>query len=179
MEPDYLSNRRPTAFDDNDFLCRIYHGFEVLWLSCTSFYGRRIGLGLMAMRDNEQVSETIGVEIFRSKLFCFLVAAFITGTTAGVLYVFQIFIQPYKAFAIDWTVILVFIVIIGGIGTIEGPIVGSFLYVLLTQWLADYGHTSMLILGLIAITIMLVAPKGIMGTIQEKTGFTILSPRRI
>jgi branched-chain amino acid transport system permease protein len=139
----------------------------------------KIGLGLMAMRDNEEVSETIGVEIFRSKLFCFLVAAFITGSTAGVLYVFQIFIQPYKAFAIDWTVILVFIVIIGGIGTIEGPIVGSFLYVLLTQWLADYGHTSMLILGLIAITIMLVAPKGIMGTIQEKTGFTILSPRRI
>ena len=139
----------------------------------------KIGLGLMAMRDNEEVSETIGVEVFRSKLFCFLVAAFITGTTAGVLYVFQIFIQPYKAFAIDWTVILVFIVIIGGIGTIEGPIVGSFLYVLLTQWLADYGHTSMLILGMIAITIMLVAPKGIMGTIQEKTGFTILSPRRI
>ena len=56
---------------------------------------------------------------------------------------------------------------------------GSFLYVLLTQWLADYGHTSMLILGMIAITIMLVAPKGIMGTIQEKTGFAILSPRRI
>ena len=139
----------------------------------------KIGLGLMAMRDNEEVSETIGVEIFRSKLYCFLVAAFITGSTAGVLYVFQIFIQPYKAFAIDWTVILVFIVIIGGIGTIEGPIVGSFLYVLLTQWLADYGHTSMLILGLIAITIMLVAPKGIMGTLQEKTGFTILSPRRI
>ena len=139
----------------------------------------KIGLGLMAMRDNEEVSETIGVEIFRSKLFCFLVAAFVTGTTAGVLYVFQIFIQPYKAFAIDWTVILVFIVIIGGIGTVEGPIVGSFLYVLLTQWLADYGHTSMLILGMIAITIMLVAPKGIMGTIQEKTGFAILSPRRL
>ena len=138
----------------------------------------KIGLGLMAMRDNEQVSETIGVAVFRSKLFCFLVAAFITGTTAGVLYVFQIFIQPYKAFAIDWTVILVFIVIIGGIGTIEGPIVASFLYVLLTQWLADYGHISMLLLGMIAITIMLLAPKGIMGTIQDKTGFTILSPRR-
>jgi branched-chain amino acid transport system permease protein len=138
----------------------------------------KIGLGLMAMRDNEPVSETIGVAVFRSKLFCFLVAAFITGITAGVLYVFQIFIQPYKAFAIDWTVILVFIVIIGGIGTIEGPIVGSFLYVLLTQWLADYGPISMLLLGMIAITIMLVAPKGIMGTIQDKTGFTILSPRR-
>jgi branched-chain amino acid transport system permease protein len=139
----------------------------------------RIGLGLMAMRDDEEVSETMGVEIFRSKLFCFLVAAFITGTTAGVLYVFQIFIQPYKAFAIDWTVILVFIVIIGGIGTMEGPIVGAFVYVLLSQWLAEYGHISMLLLGIIAIIIILVAPKGIMGTLQEKTGFALLSPRRI
>lgn len=139
----------------------------------------RIGLGLMAMRDNEEVSETMGVAIFRSKLFCFLTAAFITGTTAGVLYVFQIFIQPYKAFAIDWTVILVFIVIIGGIGTVEGPIVGTLIYVLLSQFLAEYGHVSMLILGLIAITIIMAAPRGIMGTLQEKTGFEILSPRRL
>lgn len=139
----------------------------------------RIGLGLMAMRDNEEVSETMGVQIFRSKLFCFLTAAFMTGTTAGVLYVFQVFIQPYQAFAIDWTVVLVFIVIIGGIGTIEGPIIGALIYVLLSQWLAEYGHISLLILGVIAITIILAAPRGIMGTLQEKTGFEILSPRRL
>jgi len=138
-----------------------------------------VGLGLMAMRDNEEVSETMGVEVFRCKLFCFLVAAFITGATAGVFYLFQIFIQPYKAFAMDWTVKLVFIVIIGGIGTVEGPLVGTFVYVLLSQWLAEYGSVSMLILGIIAITIILAAPKGIMGTLQEKTGFEILSPRRV
>ena len=139
----------------------------------------KIGLGLMAMRDNEAVSASMGVEIFRSKLFCFLVAAFITGTTAGILYVFQIFIQPYKAFAMDWTVNLVFIVIIGGIGTIEGPIVGTLIFVLLSQYLSEYGHISLLLLGIIAILIILVAPKGIMGTIQEKTGFELLSPRRL
>ncbi len=139
----------------------------------------KIGLGLMAMRDNEDVSRSMGVEIFRSKLFCFLVAAFFTGTTAGVLYVFQIFIQPYKAFAMDWTVSLVFIVIIGGIGTIEGPLVGTLIYVFLSQSLSEYGHISLLLLGIIAITIILVAPKGIMGTLQEKTGFEILSPRRL
>ena len=139
----------------------------------------KIGLGLMAMRDDEDVSEAMGVEIFRSKLFCFMVGSFITGLTAGVLYVFQIFIQPYKAFAIDWTVILVFIVIIGGIGTIEGPIVGTFIYVLLSQWLVEYAHISLLLLGIIAITIILLAPTGIMGTLHQKTGFAILSPRRL
>lgn len=139
----------------------------------------KIGLGLMAMRDNEEVSATMGVKVFKSKLFCFLVAAFVTGATAGVMYVFQIFIQPYKAFGIDWTVNLVFIVIIGGIGTLEGPIVGSLIFVLLSQWLAEYGHISLLLLGTIAIIIILVAPRGIMGTIQEKTGFEIISPRRL
>jgi branched-chain amino acid transport system permease protein len=105
-------------------------------------------------------------------------AAFTTGLIAGVLYVFQVFIQPYKAFAIDWTVILVFITIIGGIGTIEGPIVGTLIYVLLSQLLAEYMSVSLFILGAIAIVVILVAPKGIMGTLNEKMGFEILSPRR-
>lgn len=138
----------------------------------------RIGLGLMAMRDNEEVSETMGVNVFWSKFFCFLVSAFMTGITAGILYVFQIFIQPYKAFGIEWTIILTVTVIIGGIGTIEGPIVGSLIYILLSQFLAEYAHLSLLLLGLIAIVIILVAPKGIMGSLQEKTGFQILSARR-
>jgi branched-chain amino acid transport system permease protein len=138
----------------------------------------KLGLGLMAMRDDEAVSETMGVEVFRSKLYCFLIGAFVTGSTAGILYIFQVFIQPYKAFAIDWTVKLVFIVIIGGIGTLEGPIVGALLFVLLSQTLAEYFSVSMLILGAIAIGVILIAPKGIMGTLQEKLGFEILSPRR-
>jgi branched-chain amino acid transport system permease protein len=138
----------------------------------------KLGLGLMAMRDDEAVSETMGVEVFRSKLYCFLIGAFVTGSTAGILYIFQVFIQPYKAFAIDWTVKLVFIVIIGGIGTLEGPIVGALLFVLLSQSLAEYFSVSMLILGAIAIGVILIAPKGIMGTLQEKLGFEILSPRR-
>ena len=139
----------------------------------------KLGLGLMAMRDDDQVAETLGVEVFRSKLYCFLISAFMTGVIAGVFYGFQIFIQPYKAFSIDWTVKLVFMVIIGGIGTIEGPVVGALLYILLSQYLAEYSTVSMLILGSIAIGVILVAPKGIMGTLQEKMGFEILSPRRV
>lgn len=138
----------------------------------------KIGLGLMAMRDNEKVAEAMGVKIFHLKLFCFLVAAFVTGVTAGVLYAFQIFIQPYKAFAIDWTIILTFVVIIGGIGTIEGPIIGSLIYVLLSQYLAEYAHVSLLILGSIAIAVIILAPKGIMGSLRDRTGFELLSVRR-
>ena len=73
---------------------------------------------------------------------------------------------------------MVFITIIGGIGTIEGPILGSLIYVFLQHWLSEYPSISLLILGVIAIAAILVAPKGIMGTIQERLGFEILSPRR-
>ena len=167
-----------TAVDMTD----IYYGSFVVGVGSVALVyvllRSKLGLGLMAMRDDEDVSQTMGVDVFRSKLYCFLIAAFVTGVTAGVLYIFQVFIQPYKAFAIDWTVKLVFIVIIGGIGTIEGPIAGSFLFVLLSQTLAEYFSVSMLILGAIAIMVILLAPKGIMGTLQEKIGFEILSPRR-
>jgi len=138
----------------------------------------RLGLGLIAMRDDDHVAETMGVNVFRSKLTCFLIAAFVTGVAAAIMYTFQIFIQPYKAFAIDWTVKLVFIVIIGGIGTIEGPIIGSLIYVLLSQTLSEYISVSLLILGVIAIIVILTAPLGIMGSLQKKLGFEILSPRR-
>lgn len=138
----------------------------------------RLGLGLMAMRDDDSVAETMGVKVFRSKLYCFLIGAFVTGVAAGILYTFQVFIKPVDAFAINWTVKLVFIVIIGGIGTIEGPILGSLIFVFLSQSLAEYLSVGMLILGVIAIVVILVAPKGIMGSLQEKLGFEILSPRR-
>lgn len=138
----------------------------------------KLGLGLMAIRDEEVASETAGVDIFKCKLSCFLISAFITGIVAGILYLHNIFIQPYSAFGIDWTIRLVFITVIGGIGTIEGPIIGSFLYVFLHQWLSEYPSVSLLILGIIAIAVILTAPKGIMGTLQERLGFEILSPRR-
>jgi len=138
----------------------------------------KLGLGLMAIRADERAAEGLGVNLFRSKLYCFLVAAFVTGIAAGVLYLHQIFIQPYKAFGIEWTVRLLFIVIIGGLGTIEGPIVGAGIFVLLQSLFSDFTTISLLLLGTVAIATMLLAPQGIMGTIREKTGFELFSPRR-
>ena len=138
----------------------------------------KLGLGLMAMRDDEGAAESMGVEVFRSKLYCFLIASFVTGIAGGVYYLSQVFVQPYAAFGINWTVALVFIVIIGGIGTIEGPIIGSIIYVLLQQFLSAYAGISMVLLGAIAIIIILVAPQGIVGSVQKRFGFSLLSARR-
>jgi branched-chain amino acid transport system permease protein len=139
----------------------------------------KLGLGLMAIRDDDIASEALGVNIFRCKLTCFLISAFFTGMTAGVLYLNTIFIQPFEAFGIGWTVKLLFMVIIGGIGTIEGPILGAILFVLLQQYLSEYVGYNMIILGTITIAVILVAPKGIMGTLQEKLGWTLFKVRRL
>jgi len=138
----------------------------------------RIGLALMAMRDNEHAAEAIGIDLYRTKLMCFLLAAFVTGITGGAFYLSIAYIQPFAAFGIDWTVAMVFMVIIGGIGTMEGPVIGAAFYVLMKQYLYAYPGISMILLGTTAIGIILLAPKGIMGMVQERYGLDLVSVRR-
>ncbi|MDR1571592.1 MAG: branched-chain amino acid ABC transporter permease [Clostridiales Family XIII bacterium] len=141
----------------------------------------KLGLGLFAIRDNDSASATSGVPQFKSKLFCMMISSFITGVCGGVFYMSQVWVQPYASFSISWTVAAVFIVVIGGIGTTAGPIVGGIIYVFLSQYLStlsQIGSLNMVILGVIAVAVILAAPKGIVGTIQEKAGFEIISARR-
>ena len=141
----------------------------------------KFGLGLLAIRDNDAAAETSGVPLFGSKLRCMMLSSFITGICGGVFYMSQVWVQPYAAFAIDWTVAAVFIVVIGGIGTIVGPIIGGIVYVALSQYLASLaaiGSLNMVILGVIAVAVILTAPKGIVGTLQNKFNFEFISARR-
>jgi branched-chain amino acid transport system permease protein len=137
-----------------------------------------LGLALMAIRDDDVASEAIGVNIFRCKLTCFLLSALITGMTAGVLYLNTIFIQPFEAFGIGWTVKLLFIVIIGGLGTVAGPIVGAVVFVILQQYLSEYVGFNLMIFGTITILVIFFAPKGIVGEFQEKFHFEVFPIRR-
>ena len=142
----------------------------------------KLGLGLFAIRDNDTAAATAGVPLFRTKMMCMIISSFVTGVTGGIYYMIQVWIQPYSAFSIlSWTVPAVFIVVIGGIGTITGPIVGGIIYVFLSQYLATLTHIgslSMVILGAIAVAVILVAPKGIIGSLQLRFGFEIISARR-
>ncbi len=138
----------------------------------------KLGLALMAMRDNESAAEVRGIELYKTKLKCFLISAFVTGIAGAALYLNLAFIQPVAAFGIDWTVSMVFIVIIGGIGTIEGPIIGAVIFVLLRQILYSFPGFSLVLLGIIAIIIIMVAPKGIMGIFNNKLGVEVFSVRR-
>lgn len=138
----------------------------------------KLGLGLTAMRDDPDAASSVGVNIFKSKLICFVVAGIFTALAGGWYFLNNVSIYPNSGFGNSWTVAVVFIVIIGGIGTMAGPIVGSVVYIMLSEILADYPGWSNIILGFIAILVILFLPDGIIGTLQKKLKFEILSQKR-
>ncbi len=127
----------------------------------------RVGLGLTAMRDDITAAASVGVDIGRSKLIVFLIAALFTSLAGAVFFINKGTIYPNSGFDIGWTISMVFIVIIGGAGTFEGPIVGAVVYVLLYEYLAHFPGWSNIILGAISILVILFMPKGIVGFAKE------------
>jgi branched-chain amino acid transport system permease protein len=132
------------------------------------FLRSRRGLGLMAVRDSEPASGSLGVDVWRTKLAVYLLAAFGTGTTGAVIYLNLLRISPDAAFSINWTAATIFIVVIGGLGTLEGPIVGTLVFFLLREALADYGAWYMILLGALAVLAMLGCPQGLWGLVASR-----------
>jgi branched-chain amino acid transport system permease protein len=139
----------------------------------------RYGLALAAIRDSERAAESVGVDNFRTKLKVYIVAAAGTGMVGALIYLQKARISPDAAFSVlDWTAYVIFIVVIGGIGTIEGPIVGVLVFYVLQTNLAHFGTWYLILLGAFAIVIMLFAPKGIWGYLSERYGLVIFPIRR-
>jgi branched-chain amino acid transport system permease protein len=129
----------------------------------------KLGLGLAAIRDSDRTAASSGVDVFRSKLYAFIVAGFIIGAAGAVFYIYKGNIGPVEAFNIRWLMISMLATVIGGIGTEEGPIVGTIIVVFLHFLLARYGAWSLFIQGIILVIIMLLVPEGIVGLIRRKT----------
>jgi branched-chain amino acid transport system permease protein len=128
----------------------------------------RLGLGLMAVRDSEPASEALGVDVARTRLFVYVLAAFGTGTTGALIYLNLLRISPDAAFSIGWTASTIFIVVIGGLGTLEGPIVGTVVFFLLRHLLADHGAWYMILLGTLGVVVMMRWPQGLWGLVADR-----------
>lgn len=138
------------------------------------------GLGLAALRDNEQAARAVGVDAKRIKALVYLSTAFITGVCGALIYVQKARISPDAAFSVtDWTAYVIFIVVIGGLGTIEGPVVGIIVFFLLQNLLADFGSWYLLMLGILSIVVMLFAPRGLWGLFSDRTGIQLFPVRRV
>ena len=139
----------------------------------------RHGLALTAIRDSEVASESLGVDTFRTKLMIYVVTAACTGLVGAFIFLQKLRLSPEAGFSVnDWTVVVIFMVVIGGIGTLEGPIIGLLLYFGLRELLADYGSWYLILLGTVAVVIMLKAQEGIWGLIAKRLDLHLFSVRR-
>jgi len=140
----------------------------------------RQGLGLAAVRDNETAARALGVDARRLKTMIYLLTAFITGIIGALIYLQKARISPDAAFSLtDWTAYVIFITVIGGIGTIEGPILGVLVFFFLQNAFSAYGSWYLLALGALAVVTMLFAPRGLWGLISDRTGFELFPVRRL
>jgi branched-chain amino acid transport system permease protein len=128
----------------------------------------RLGLALRAIRDREGAAATLGVDVLRTKFKVYVLASTLTGLTGAVIYLSLLRLQPSATFSVNWTAFMIFSVVIGGIGSISGPIIGTALYFLLQQYLADLGALYLIILGVAAILIVLKAPRGLWGLVTDR-----------
>jgi branched-chain amino acid transport system permease protein len=139
----------------------------------------RYGLALTAIRDNELAARANGIDVRRLKLAVYIGTALGTAMVGALIFLQKLRISPDTAFSVnDWTAFVIFITVIGGIGRIEGPVIGTLLFFLLRQTLADLGSLYLLMLGAVAIAVMLFAPKGIWGFLSGRFGWQLLPLQR-
>jgi branched-chain amino acid transport system permease protein len=128
----------------------------------------RIGLGLTAMRDDEEGAGTVGVDLRRMRVICFLGTAPFLGLAGALITLQKLRVAPPASFSItDWTVFVIFIVVIGGIGSLEGPIIGTILFFALREYLAGLGTWHLIILGTVSIGVILTEKRGLWGLIRR------------
>lgn len=146
----------------------------VVLLAVYFFLRSRRGLALTAIRDSEVAASGLGIDIWRTKLEVYVVTSAFTAIIGGLIFLQKLRISPDAAFSVnDWTAFVIFIVVIGGIGTLEGPIIGTLLFFALREVLADYGTIYLMVLGFVAIVVMLKAPKGVLGLIRDRYDFEL------
>jgi branched-chain amino acid transport system permease protein len=143
------------------------------------FLRSKQGLALQAIRDNPVAAESSGIAVGRMKLVVYVVAAMGCGLAGALYFVSNLRISPDAAFGVNWTAFAVFIVVIGGIGRIEGPIVGAILFWLLNKFFADFGTWYQLGLGALAITVTLTLRQGLWGVVQGWLGKSLFPTQRI
>jgi branched-chain amino acid transport system permease protein len=127
----------------------------------------RLGLVLTAIRDDEVAARSSGSRVGVARMLVFVVAGIGCGAAGGVYIISQLGVQPSAAFSVQWTAEMAFAVIIGGLGTIEGPILGTIVYIVLQQTLASYNAWYLIILGLVAMGIAIFARRGLWGLIDD------------
>lgn len=132
------------------------------------FLRSRQGLALLAIRDSETASESQGIDVGSVKLKVYVVSALGAGLAGALYFLGNLRISPDAAFSVNWSAFSIFLVMIGGLGTIEGPIVGAIVFWALNRFFSDYGTWYLVGLGTLAIVTTLLFKQGLWGFLQQR-----------
>jgi branched-chain amino acid transport system permease protein len=127
----------------------------------------RHGLALTAMRDNPVAAASQGINVGRLRFLIFVAAAVGTGFAGAVYYMAQLRITPSAGFDPFWASMSIFIVMVGGIGALEGAIIGALIYFFADRFFGEYGSAYMIVLGVMTLIIALYARSGVWGLLQK------------
>jgi branched-chain amino acid transport system permease protein len=142
------------------------------------FLRSKRGLALLAIRDNEVAAESQGVDVRGMKLAVYVVAAFGCGLAGALYFLGNLRISPDAAFSVNWSAFAIFMVVIGGIGRIEGPIVGALIFWSLNEFFSSYGTWYLLGLGALAIVVTIFFKQGLWGWLQQRYGASLFPTQR-
>lgn len=161
----------------------VYEASFVLGLGCVLFawlmLRSKLGLALRSIRDSEVGATSLGIDVLTIKFALYCMVGGLTAGVGAVILLQKLRISPDAAFSVnDWTAFVIFIVVIGGVGTIEGPLVGTVLFFVIREALANYGVAYLVLLGTLAMLVMLRAPGGLWSAVHARLGLAPLSVRR-
>jgi branched-chain amino acid transport system permease protein len=144
-------------------------GLAVLAVAaCILVRRSKLGLALVAIREDEDAASDLGVNPYRAKLVAHSLAAALTGAAGGVYAHYAAFIHPQGVFAFSISVAILLMPIIGGVGTIWGPVIGAVVYGLVhEEVVASFPQLHLLLYGSLLILIVIFEPRGIMGLLER------------
>jgi branched-chain amino acid transport system permease protein len=134
----------------------------------------RTGSSLQALRDDEPAASSLGVRVTRVQRIVFLLAAVGCGAAGAITLANTLRVQPDSIFGIQWTAYMIFMVLLGGLGTFEGPILGALVLYGIQQEFQDQGSWYLVGLGLVAIVVTLLLPRGLWGSVVDRFGIRLL-----
>ncbi len=134
----------------------------------------RFGAAIQAIRDDEDAAESLGVRVMAAKRLIFVIAAFGCAAAGALWLATALTFQPRTYFGIQWTAYMLFMALVGGLGTFEGPILGAIVFFVLEDRFGATGVWYLVGLGVAATVFSLFLPRGLWGTLEERYGIQLM-----
>ncbi len=135
----------------------------------------KFGYGLKAIHESESAAEAVGVNTHITKLTAYCLSAFFLGLFGGIEAYWITYITPTDAFSVHKTVQMVIMTLLGGMGTMLGPVVGACFLTLIAEFLgAAFVEYYLILIGLVIIVVIQVAPQGLIGFLKQRYGWKSL-----